>query len=445
MSIKISASSLSQSQGKSIALSLTFTYAKKNIMRNKYSQETEKSIACYISQEDYVYLPFYWANKNLNMSNEYTTKQYEYKRIMDFRDNKQMIEFESIIDNLNKYKSVALTIRTGAGKTCLSLFTACYFREFTVVLLHNDSHCDQWYNSVLKYTDAKAEIVTKNMNGVKNDTQILICLYTRWEKVPEIIRKDVGLLIIDECDQYCNKSGIESILAFEPKKIMGCTATFSRPGTGLEIIMNSVLGYNFVTREFDVDFTVARINTGIKGVREKSKYAKGADWNTLKHSLLYNDKRNEIIIELILIRLEEEYKIMVLSKEVKHVMIIYELLQKANISSDFFCGKKKCYVDSKVLVATAQKAGRGFDEESSCKSWNKKRINCVMIVDYVNNETDIIQWIGRSFRASNPRVDILIDKDPSIENQWRNNKKIFVNLGANIETLDIDLDETVII
>lgn len=457
MSVAISLDTIDPLFRKKIEQSLVFEYKQRDIMKKKKKSygdseqsSTPKTVRCYANaSKNRISLPMYWIWKENGVFNNYITEDRKYKRTMSFKNELQESEFKQVIDILEKKRSVALTLRTGAGKTAVSLFCACHFKQFTVVLVHNSDHCTQWYNSVKTYTSAKPEIVTLNMNGICHDTDILICLYTRWKIVPECVRNDVGLLIIDECDEYCNPTGVEAMLAFAPLKTMGCTATFDRPGTGLETIMHSILGYSFVTREFDVKFSVNKICTGITGKRIDAKHTMGPDWLVLKQSLLYNPDRNNLIVDLVYIRLSEGKKIMIMCTEVDHVMILYELLSKRfsedtkkdalakSYTCDYLCGNKKSYKDSNVLIGGIKKCGRGFDEESFCDNWNGERINCMMLVDYINNETGLLQTIGRGFRSLDPIVDHFVDKDSTIEKQWKNCAKIYSKLGADIEEFEL--------
>jgi hypothetical protein len=269
-------------------------------------------------------------------------------------------------------------------------------------------------------------------------------LYTRWHKTPLWARKRLKLLVIDECDEFCNPSGIEAVVGnseyegFQPELVMGCTATYKRPGTGLEVIMDTVLGTNIVTRKFDVKFTVNKICTGIVGNRQDAKYTRGVDWHVLSKSLFECEARTRLTASLAIARVEEGRKVMIICTENNHAESIFNILEENGADTDWFYGsKKKTYRDSSILVAGAKKAGRGFDEAGACKSWNGKRIDCVIIAGFVNNETDLIQWIGRAFRAKDPIIDHLVDADKTIENQWLNMRDVYTWMKATINVVYI--------
>jgi hypothetical protein len=445
MAVRVPLKSLSSKQLKGIEESLTFEYKEKTMMRSpkfgKYKPKP-KTVKCFYIEGKEISLPSAWAKRELNVVNTHVTKDHKYKKKKEPWTRKQEKEVDKVIEKLTNYGSIALTLRTGAGKTAVALFAACHFKGFTVVLVHCKDHCTQWKKAIESYTTAKCEIVETTTNGIKHDTDILICLYTRWNKVPLCVRNDVRFLLIDECDEFTNKSGIEAVLAFKANYIMGCTATFKRPGTGLEVLMEAVLGYEMVTRTFDVKFNVTKILTGIEGELVPSEHIQGNDWNTLKKSLLYNDRRNRMIVEIVKMRLDQARKIMIICTEKKHVVLLAELLDQANIDVDTLYGTKRDYIDSDVLIVTAKRGGRGFDEENFCNNWGGKRINDILIVDFVKNDADRTQWIGRSFRDDDPLIDQLVDNNQTCMRQWDAAEKMYRWMGAKITEVEMAMEET---
>jgi superfamily II DNA or RNA helicase len=439
MSVAVRLESLSKKQRKWIAQELTFQYKENTLLKKQYRKTTiMQEVSCFSADKHRILLPMYWAKENFELVNDKSVERRKYRSKLGPRDEKQQDELDKVIEQLTNHRTTALTIRTGAGKTAISLFVSCHFCQTTVVLVHNSGHCKQWKNSIHKYTTARAEIITSDTNGIDPDTDIIICLYTRWMYIPACIRSCLGLLIIDECDEFCNEGGVEAIINMRPLRVMGCTATFTRSGTGLETIMHSFLGYDFVSSEFDVEFTVTKVLTGIQGHREDARYTQGVNWLKLYKSLLYNNARNELIVELVKIRHQEGRKTMILTTERDHVMLLYELIKATGIKVDWICGKKKTYKDSDVLIATKKKAGRGFDEESFCEDWGGVRIDNVVVAGYIVNPEDKTQAIGRGFRAFKPNVDELVDDDQTIEKQWDKAEDLYISMSAEIEEIVLE-------
>lgn len=437
MAVPVPLSSLDVSMRAKIESDLQFQYKESTVVKSK---APPKIVNCYApGPEQHIALPMSWAWKNLAMRNDYKYEKRSFERVKNPWNEMQANELEQAVAILEHERTLALTLRTGAGKTAVCLFCACAFKGFTVVLVHNESHATQWYNSVKSYTTAVPEIVKLDTNGIENETDILICLYTRWKKVAECVRRDVELLIVDEFDEFQNKTGVESIMAWYPRRVVGCTATFGKSTTGMNGIGTAILGTEIVTRQFDVKFSVNLISTGISGIRQRGKHTKGGvDWLVLKQSLLYNVERNKIIISLIKIRLSQGRKVMVLCSETKHVMTLYAMCKEADIKCDYLCGNKSNYIDSPVLIGGARKCGRGFDEESFCGNWEGVRIDDLILADYVNNETHLLQWLGRVFRCDDPIIDHLVDDDKTVQKQVSNmTKNVYVKLGATIEELSM--------
>lgn len=417
---------------------LTFEYKKSMIFKDGDQREGAKLTCAKSSGKTSVLIPLAYAKDTLGITNDYTLKKRDYKQLAKPRDENQKRERREVIDNLKQYKTVSLNVRTGAGKTALSCFAMCKFKAKTAVLVHSKGDCEQWANAIRKYTTATVQIVELNTKKINKGTDILVCLYTRWKIVPEKVRYNLHLLVIDEYDVFCNPSGFECIINFQPLMILGCTATPECPGTGMGGVLESFLGKHIVTRPFDVKFDVVKILTNIKGKRVPSKRIKGCDWTTLKQSLIYNPTRILMVLEMTKYYLSLGRKLLLFTSEVKYAQMLYVVLTLEEIECDYMYETKKTYRDSDVLIGTTQKIGRGFDEENGCKDWGGKRINTVCLVDFGKNKSNIMQNIGRAFRADDPIIVQFVDEDQTIERQWEKAEGVYKKLNAAIEEMEYD-------
>ena len=189
---------------------------------------------------------------------------------------------------------------------------------------------------------------------------------------------------------------------------------------------------------FDVEFDVTKIETGVEGLRVDSKYVPGCNWMVLKQDLLYNPIRNLMIAEVVDERLEQGWKPMIMCTEVDHLLLLEELLFSRGVNVSVLYGDMTNYNDADVLIGSAKKCGRGFDEKMFCKNWGGKHIDCIMIVDYVANSATLTQWIGRGFRVprgERARVDHFVDNDSSVEKQWTKCLDVYTWMGAPIEDM----------
>jgi len=237
---------------------------------------------------------------------------------------------------------------------------------------------------------------------------------------------------------FYNRTGFDAILAFQPEIALGCTATPVDSGKGMDVAAYTIFGHNFVSSAFDVEINISKILTHIKGTREKAKHMKrGTDFTVLMQSLMYNDRRNQLILKLIKIRLSEGHKLLVITKEVKHTLILWEMLKAEGIDCDYLAGKKKNYNDCDVLIGIYQRCGIGFDEKAKCKNWGGVRINKVILTFGLRNPSLATQILGRSMRAKNPSMDHLVDDDPTIESQYQTiYDQVYATFEAVVEILE---------
>ena len=393
----------------------------------------------YEPESAYVRIPFTWGAKMYNFNNDLLKhRPINIKMIGEPRDEVQMDQLNKAIDDLNTHRTAIFNLRTGFGKTALSLFLSCKVGLLTCVLLPAPSDLvEQWMTSGKDLTTAKMAEVDVNIKKlIPDDTEIICCYMERACKIPKEIRDLVGLLIIDEAHLFCNTTGINAILEFSPKFVVACTATFTRSADEMHRVMETVVGNKMITAKFDVKFRVTKVNTGIEGTREPNPNKPGVNWHKLNKSLLYNPIRNEMIVDLLL-QLQPSGKILVLTTEVEHAKLICALAKKHNVKVDYYAGEKKSYEDSDILVGNVQKCGTGFDEKSKCKTWNGIRIRYVVICGSMRNVERIEQAIGRGFRAEDPHIYHLVDKDPTIRSQWTSAKKLYDKLEAEIDVVKI--------
>ena len=435
MAVQIPTSDLNKEWDNYIMQELTF-YPKENT-NLKYNQDV-KSIACFKATPEFTSLPMHWASKELEIETTYKHDKIDIEPRVVARDKKQQKEYDELVDMLMEEKTATLTVRTGGGKTFLFLNCACALGLRTVVLVWIQDHIEQIVNSIQEFTTATIGVVsTKGLDNI--DADIVVCLYTRWNKLSLKQRKSFGFLVVDELHLFYNNKGMEAILAYYPKFGLGCTATFENKNTDMHKLALPIFGKNYISSAFDIPFDVIKILTGIKGTREKNKYLKpGIDYSVLTKSLMYNPERNILVVNLVEIRLSQGCKILIITDEKEHTKLLWELLCAKGISCDYLAGKKKTYIDSDVLVGISKLCAVGFDEKAKCPGWKGVRINKVILPIGVNSQHRLVQILGRSLRSDNPSIDHLVDDDTTIERQFQNMaNEVYIPLKGKMEVCEL--------
>ena len=111
------------------------------------------------------------------------------------------------------------------------------------------------------------------------------------------MRDAVGFLIIDEAHAFCTPTHVGCLLAFHPKYILAETATLERDDK-MELMIYAICGSHGVFRELDKPFSVVKVITNTKPVRKQNRVG-GVDWHSLVQSTLFDERRNQIILDLV--------------------------------------------------------------------------------------------------------------------------------------------------
>lgn len=339
------------------------------------------------------------------------------------------------IDHLNKYNTANLNLSTGAGKTTIGIYLACKTSMLTAVIMTNSKLLPQWKKEFEEKSNASCWIV-----GDKDPPPfptVVICLDTRWDKIPEAMRQAIGTLIIDEAHLFPTASRIDCLLAFTPYYVIQETATWHRDN-GCMSLMECIGGSHLIAAPLKKEFVVKVVSTGIQPVIEKDSNGI-TKWSVYEQSLLYHDRRNSKIVELV--KAYSHMKILCVGSEVEHCKLLYQLLNDAGESVDYMAGKKKDYVDSRVLIGIDQSVGVGFDEKSFCKTWGGRRFNMVIQLMSCRSQNNITQIIGRVMRTDEtPLVIYLVDDHKISKDHWSVcYREVFKHLNCTVHKEPMDV------
>jgi superfamily II DNA or RNA helicase len=388
---------------------------------------------------------------------------------------------EQALKDLDDYSTTTLNVRTAFGKTVCSYYIASKIMERTLILLTGDTiqkgwvtagavrtnakigvvesfkwttsaftkeECIEWlqnkelnpkskrkikegsgiYNSLL-YLSKQHGLISDELYGYDINSDILICMKDRYKHVPQ---PWPYLLIIDEADTFCCRTGVEAILWFRPAYVMILTATYEKENNTHKIL-EYIGGAHKIVRELHLNYKVFKFETGFKPVREfKDDFR--LDWDAYQKSVISDPDRIEQIMDFINQNVDV-HKILVLSSYKAIIDSLENYLKVSNIKYDVMMGNKKTYSDSNVLLGTIGKLGRGFDEENACDDFGGIRINLLLITTTFQSFTLYTQTVGRVMRSCNPVVVHMVDDDKTAEKHWNKACKFYEKSGAEIVTM----------
>ncbi len=331
------------------------------------------------------------------------------------------------LGRLEQTRSVLLILATGWGKTVTAIHMASRLEMKTLVLCHLRVVIGQWCKGFKELTSAVVENLNENgtpsaaadvyVGGIKRCIKLATAH-------PEIF-EGIGLIIVDEAH-------VATVSAFAnclpklppPKYLLGLTATPERADK-LDTMFKPYFGppRDYIVRAHIKEFLVVQFLTRFKPdieytlVRGKTIL----NWSRVQNSIAYNTERNQLIVEL-----AQAYKnkvVLILCGRIAQAEEIYAGLLDKGDSADIFCGTSQTYdPTARVLVASAQKAGVGFDNSSFT----------MLILAF--DVKDVRQFEGRIRTNRNIVLDI-VDANKTLNKHWKIRKRWYTKRGATFQTI----------
>nr|QBK93115.1 MAG: A18-like helicase [Pithovirus LCPAC403] len=354
------------------------------------------------------------------------------------------------IEFLDKSNSVLLALRPGQGKTVISInLVTRYLRKGfkALVLVKSRTLQSQWLKSINMFSNAKS-IMVPAPSCTKKDEQeylsnvdssdILVCMYTRIKRLSSKTILSIDILIIDEADEFCTKDKVNSLLTTKPSYVICATATPERED-GMHRMLRCMCGYNDVKRSNDdPNLTVTKVNMPFEPDIEINK--KGdLMWTTMTNSLLRNDERNAMIVDLTIDCVEEKDKVLILTDRIYHPEVLENMIKEKNntITIATMFGDKESYIDSQVLIATKHKLGRAFDVSTFATDYDGVKIDTLIMAITVKSSTSLIQSVGRVQRANFSNMYFLVDNHSCYRKHWILCRDLYKERKATIREITL--------
>jgi len=349
-----------------------------------------------------------------------------YKFVGNLTEKQELVK-EEVFETLNRTRSIILSFHCGFGKTIFSIYITSILKYKACILAHRINLIDQWYYSIKKVCpDAKIQILdTKCKIDKTNDFFIINSLNVSKREKEDF--KEIGIVIVDEAHTICTENLSKGLFWFQPLYLIGLTATPYRTD-GMSVILELFFGPEIIERKLKRLFNVYVLKTGksnlfqIKNETKTNKIGK-LDWNSVLKSQCLNEKRNNIIVNII--TFFKARNILVLCKLVEQSKYILNKLKEIGENVDMFVStQKKFNHDSRILISTFSKTGVGFDHP---------KLDMLIIASDV--EEGIEQYVGRIFRKQDTTpiiIDILDDFKP-LYNHYLTRRKLYIDTGAEIK------------
>lgn len=381
----------------------------------------------YLLDEKFIYLPLYYTintyNQNLHIESKYPemNKQFCGKLRPIQKDIKK-----KAIKILNKQNSVVIAAYTGCGKTITSIYIACKIKLKTLIVISRVILIDQWIESIQKFVgDAKIQKLTSK-SKLDEDADFYIINAINVPKHPHSFYKNIGTLIVDEVHLIATKVLSKSLAYILPKYNIALSATPTR-SDGMDTLIHLYFGKEIIYKKLNKKHIVYKVDTKFKPDFELNQAGK-VDWDSVLRSQAGDTKRNELIIDIV-----KHYKsrvFLILCKRVVQAKYLNERFKEENIDSLCLVGGKK-YVktNARVLTATIQKCGTGFDNP---------RLDSLILAGDVQEY--FIQYLGRVMRRQDviPYIFDLVDNNGILKRHYYTRRKIYLEHGGVFKKFELN-------
>ena len=392
------------------------------IQNPKYYKGEKKYVYPYNVVNKTIYLPFHYSIAELELKPKPKLNRVKSEIIYNIeyplREEQRKVKSEAL-EQLNLTGCCILSLYTGFGKTCLSLYLAAKLGMKTLYINNRLTIINQLIDSIKKFTNAKVQLLFPGCKK-EEDVDFYVINAINVPKFDYDFYKDISTLIIDECHCIMAEVLSKSLMYIEPRYLIGLSATPYRTD-GMDKLLDLYFGENRIVRKLFKSHKVYKIETGIKLKFEYSKFGK-INWNSLLNSQAENKERNESIINLV--KSIKDRIILILCKRVNQVKYLHKRLKEEGENVESLHGNKTEYdSDCRILVGTNGKVGVGFDNI---------RLNTLILAADV--EEYYIQIMGRVFRTpdTEPIIYDIVDDNPILIKHWFTRENVYKDHGGVI-------------
>lgn len=418
-----------------------------------YGRVSKKEVAFYTQDDNYVYIPYYYAKKLLN----YIPNNDHFYNIIPMTFTGTLREYQvPVLKQLQQLlydnHTVTIGLYPGFGKTVIGLQLACTLQHLTLIVIHLDTLIIQHVNTVLQNSNCRIWIVgtvkkkikdimkqhptrffqpTKeshfNMYGITY--QIIICMDQRIKNIPVVIQQQIGTLIVDEAHHFCTSARATALLAIQPNYIILQTATPER-SDNMHLILHALVDTHGVFIEPNKHIEVFVIPTLFVPETVLNKMGH-TDYDKLKKSTYSNIKRVMLILQFLV--LNPTYRTLILTSMIERCEQLYDIINKYFPGNcDCIHGNKTDFYPHNILIGTVSKIGTGFDPLAAVSDPTVKQYQIVLLDMSIKKKELLTQTVGRGLRSDNPVVIQFLDDHPIYEKHWKANISWYKKRNAKI-------------
>ncbi|CCV02218.1 Putative helicase [Invertebrate iridescent virus 30] len=337
---------------------------------------------------------------------------------------------------LQESKSVMLSCYTGFGKTVTAINMASKIKFKTFIVVPKKPLLAQWETEIKKFipNSSVAVIEPNKINKLCTHPPPDFCIINACNihKIQKNFLKNYGFVIVDEAHLCLTEKLSENLLNLTPRYLLGITATPYRED-GYNSLFDLFFGGEKVKYILNKKHTVYKVKTGFcpnvdKYMKIGPNYKSKLDWNSILDEQSKDEKRNQLIIEIV--KKFKDRVFLILVKRVEHGQYLMNCLENLGEQVTSLLGKQQEFnKEARILIGTNSKIGTGFDHP---------RLDTLLAAaDMVSY---YIQFIGRIMRRKDvePIIFDLVDSHPTLKKHFEKRSKVYSKHGGEIVKFKLD-------
>jgi superfamily II DNA or RNA helicase len=327
----------------------------------------------------------------------------------------------------------------GAGKTVIALAAIARRRQPALVVVHTKELMYQWQRRACEHLGLEAgEIGLIGDGHRKLGDALTIALINSLYKVIDEVRCAVGHLVVDECHHVPARTFTDAVSLFDSAFMLGLSATPYRRDN-LTRIINFYLGENthrILPSELQALRRIMRARLVVR--RTGCAYFFEADeYQRMIGALVSDAERNRLIVDDVVERsLKDDGISLVISDRVSHCEELFRAVSGRGVRAYLLTGsvpvRERARIvgeldgeRARVLVATAQLIGEGFD---------LGRLSAIFLATPIKFTGRVKQYIGRILRVSEGKREAVIydylDHNGILKNSFHSRMIAYHELGV---------------
>ena len=294
---------------------------------------------------------------------------------------------------------------TGSGKTVMALSIIAERRQPCLIIVHSKELMDQWIKRIEEFLGIPpAEIGIIGNGKHRIGEQLTVGIINSIYPIAGSLKNHFGHIVVDECHRCPSRTFTEAVTAFDCRFMLGLSATPYRRD-GLTKLIGWHLGRKIEVRQ--ADLTEEDIIIDVEVISRETAFVTDYDaseeYSQMLSELTEDNSRNRLIVGDIIKEASNGGGVcLVLSDRKEHCHTLQDMLSKQGMNADVLTGsvcngERKTIVERlnsggvKVLIATGQLIGEGFDAKS---------LQTLFLTTPVKFDGRLLQYLGRILRSA---------------------------------------------